>query len=278
MAPLGDGPGKAAGDCRSSKPDEASAGFTLIEMLVVVGIIAVLAGLLLPALNHARARADRIACVSNLKQFGVALQLYVGDYADYVPPNMDGQDLPLGETWVEGWLGLPGPDCTNTLYLQRSLLGRYLPDPKLWHCPSAEPVTVARVTQPHVRTVSLNCFMGSPVKSPAATTYLKLGEITKPSPAQALTFVEEKMETINDGSFALQWPFAEKNLRSWVLRDKPAVLHNRSGNLTFADGHVETHRWQDSRTINAPRDDAPMPGNPDVLWMQHRATWREPGQ
>lgn len=255
-----------------------SRGFTLIELLVVVGIIALLAGLLLPALNRARARADRVACVSNLKQFGVALQLYAGDHGDHLPPNMDGANIPLGQTWVEGWLGLPGPDCTNTLYLKRSLLGQYLGDPKLWQCPSAEPVTVGNVTQPRVRTVSLNCFMGSPVKSPAATSYLRMGEITQPSPAQALTFVEERVETINDGSFAIQWPFDEKNPGAWMLRDKPAIAHDRAANLTFADGHVETHRWQDSRTIDAQRNDAVTPGNRDVLWLQQHATWREPGQ
>ena len=228
----------------------------------------------MPTLNRARACADRIACVSNLKQFDVALQLYAGDHGDHLSPNMDGQNIPLGQTWVEGWLGLPGPDCTNTLYLRQSLLGRYLGDPKLWQCPSAEPVTVGSVTQPRVRTVSLNCFMGSSVKSPAATTYRRMGAIIQPSPAQALTFVEEKFETINDGSFGMQWPFDGKNPGMWMLRDKPAIVHNKSANLTFADGHVETHRWQDARTINAPRNDAVMPGNPDILWMQQRATWR----
>ena len=49
---------------------------------------------------------------------------------------------------------------------------------------------------PWARTVSLNCFMGSPVKNPAARTYLWLSEIVRPSPAQAITFVDEKVETI----------------------------------------------------------------------------------
>jgi competence protein ComGC len=123
-------------------------GFMLIELLVVVGIIGILAGLLLPALNQARSRADRITCVSNMKQFGVALQLYAGEHADHLPPNMDGRGFVLGQIWVEGWLGLPGPDCTNTLYLRRSLLGSYLSHLKVWRCPAAEDVTVGAVTMP----------------------------------------------------------------------------------------------------------------------------------
>jgi prepilin-type N-terminal cleavage/methylation domain-containing protein/prepilin-type processing-associated H-X9-DG protein len=252
------------------------AGFTLIELMVVVAVIAVLAGLLLPALSKAQARASRIACMSNLRQFGLALQMYAGDHDDHLVPNLDGERLPLGRIWVEGWLGLPGPDTTNTLYLRRSLLGPYLQDVKVWQCPSAEPVTLGQFTQERVRTVSLNCFMGSPIRSPAATTYRRMGDIVRPSPAEALTFVDERVETINDGSFALQWAFKEREPGTWLLRDKPGVSHSRGANLAFADGHVEYRRWEDARTVSAPRDDAVMPGNADLLWMQRRATWREP--
>ncbi|MCL4789607.1 MAG: type II secretion system GspH family protein [Verrucomicrobia bacterium] len=251
--------------------------FTLLELLVVIAVIGILAALLLPALGRAKMRAQRVQCVSNLKQFAVALQLYAGDFGDHLPPNLDGQNIPLGQAWVEGWLGLPGPDCTNTAYLQRSLVGPYLGNNiAIWCCPSVKSVTVGGVTQPRVRTVSLNCFMGSPVKSPAAATYAKLSDLPPLPPAQALTFLEEKVETINDGAFAIQWDFDEKNPAAWMLRDKPEVLHIGSGNVSFADGHVESHRWRDARTLNAPRDDAVMAGNPDVLWLQERATWRQP--
>ena len=85
-------------ECRSSS-------FTLIELLIVIAIIAILAALLLPALNQARGRAHATTCRNNLKELGLGMQLYLGDYQDYLPPVSNGETSGSAPYWPRLLMG-----------------------------------------------------------------------------------------------------------------------------------------------------------------------------
>jgi prepilin-type N-terminal cleavage/methylation domain-containing protein len=96
----------------------ARAAFTLVELLVVMAIISILIGLLMPSVQKARESANRISCANNLKQIGLAMQLYHDTFGRLPPsrPSMRNEGAPAeGPTWA--WLILPYMDQMNLYQL-----------------------------------------------------------------------------------------------------------------------------------------------------------------
>ena len=269
-------------------------GFTLIELLVVISIIAILAGLLLPALSKAKAKAKGIYCMGNMKQLGLAWLMYPDDNLNVLPGNRLGGDL---NGWVFGWIDFLDntPDNTNTTFLMEAKLGTYTKNPGIYKCPSD--VYTARQDgrpMPRVRTMSMNGFLEGEAyrgdKAPYGipndrayldfiglfsgpnTAFIKLSDVRKPSPSDLWVFVDEHPDSINDGCMITD----PSTMTKWV--DLPASLHNGACSFSFADGHSEVHKWKESSTripvTQMPQNNIVVPSSRDLTWMSEHSTTR----
>src|SRR5438105_1660057 len=129
-------------------------GFTLVEILVVIAIIAVLAALLLPALSSAKAKGRQIGCVNNLKQLALGFQMYAADNEGRLPEIIP--DERSSNSWVAGNMKL-SDQATNQTLIRQGKLFPYANHVATYHCP-ADSSAIRGVTR--VRSYSMNGWIG----------------------------------------------------------------------------------------------------------------------
>jgi len=239
---------------------KARGAFTLIELLVVIAIIAILAALLLPALNFAKAKTQQIGCQNNLKQLAAAWTMYCGENDGRLPSCVPSH--PSGTTNLNAWaLGNaetlpqniaffgqldPGVlDPTNAGAISRGTLFPYTQTPDIYRCPlDLRAVDGVR----YVRSYSMNNWMNGsspgdwlPGIDPARLVYKK--DSALPAPARLFVFVDEDEACINDAMFVVIID------PGWFMNDIPARHHKTAYPLSFADGHTEAFKFLCPDTI-----------------------------
>jgi prepilin-type N-terminal cleavage/methylation domain-containing protein/prepilin-type processing-associated H-X9-DG protein len=211
--------------------------FTLIELLVVIAIIAILAAMLLPALSKAKEKASAVSCLSNLKQWGLAAQIYATDNQDFLPP--DGTPNPGESSTNTGWyiqlpqtLGLPRYHAMLWRTNADASLGR-----SIWICPS-------NPRRSNGNNLFHYCLNENINGTGAANKPVKISAVRQHS--------------------ALVYLFDSKNLPAVGTPNYTHTnLHSGGAQFTFLDGHAARFHNREywDHTLNKGRTN-----NPSIRW------------
>ena len=193
--------------------------FTLIELLVVIAIIAILAAMLLPVLAKAKAKAQSIYCINNLKQLQLGWKLFETDYNDWFPVNtsrvIGGSPQSISNSWVLGDVKL---DLTTSNIVNGSLY-TYVGSAAVYRCPADQATVRGNPSWPHTRSYSVEGWLGANFQVyglvwPDPTLYgvppgyvikTKASLITQPGPSDIFAFIDEQEQSIDDGLFIITY-------------------------------------------------------------------------
>ena len=230
--------------------------FTLIELLAVIGVIAILAGLLLPALSKGKVQALNVACLNHLDQLQVCWHLYAVDNEDLLPPNNFVYSVENTNAFVVrdiSWCPGIAPLDTTTSNIEQGVLFPYNRSAAIYRCPADKSTAMTpegeKLPQPRTRSYNMSqSINGAPVVIDYIPAFAKFTAIDGPQPPALFVFIDVHEEGIWDSLFGIPppgWNFRDTNgvavAPTWW--DLPADRHNQGCNLSFADGHVEHWKW-----------------------------------